>query len=48
MQVPWDKIKDRDARYGVDTKEKKEKRKQAGISEVRVHPDADGCWNVKK
>jgi hypothetical protein len=40
--VPWDKVKDRDQRYGVDTMKKREARK--GIEEFKVHEDADGCW----
>jgi hypothetical protein len=43
--VPWDKVKDRDDRYGVDTKQKKEKRK--GIEGVEIHEDADSCWKGK-
>jgi hypothetical protein len=42
--VPWDKVKDRDGRYGVSTEEKREKRAKAGIKEVKIHEDADGCW----
>ncbi|PBP27457.1 hypothetical protein BUE80_DR001710 [Diplocarpon rosae] len=41
-QVPWDKVNDRDERYGVATKDKREARR--GIEEVSVHEDADGCW----
>lgn len=41
-QVPWDKVADRDARYGVDTTSKREAR--SGIEKVEVHEDADGCW----
>jgi len=41
-QVPWEKIKDRDERYGVETSRKKEARK--GIEGVEIHEDADGCW----
>ncbi|KAI9743169.1 MAG: hypothetical protein M1818_003464 [Claussenomyces sp. TS43310] len=41
-QVPWDTVKDRDQRYGVDTGKKREARK--GIEETDVHEDADGCW----
>ena len=32
-QVPWEKVKDRDERFGVETRRKKE-----------IHQDADGCW----
>jgi len=41
-QVPWDKVKDRDERYGVDTMQKREMRK--GIEGVEIHGDADSCW----
>ncbi|KUJ22078.1 DUF1264-domain-containing protein [Mollisia scopiformis] len=41
-QVPWEKVKDRDARYGVDTSHKKEIRK--GVEEAQIHEDADSCW----
>jgi hypothetical protein len=41
-QVPWDKVKDRDERYGVETSRKKEARK--GIEGVEIHEDADSCW----
>jgi hypothetical protein len=40
--VPWDKIKDRDERYGHDTMENREIRKD--IKLVEVHLDAGGCW----
>jgi hypothetical protein len=41
-QVPWDKVKDRDERNGVETSRKKEARK--GIEGVEIHEDADSCW----
>jgi len=41
-QVPWDKVKDRDERYGVNTEKKREIRQ--GIQGLEVHEDADGCW----
>ncbi|EPE34598.1 hypothetical protein GLAREA_10292 [Glarea lozoyensis ATCC 20868] len=41
-QVPWDKVKERDEKYGVDTMKKREARK--GIEAFKVHEDADGCW----
>ena len=41
-QVPWEKVKDRDGRYGVETSTKKVIRE--GIESVKVHGDADGCW----
>jgi hypothetical protein len=41
-QVPWEKVKDRDERFGVETGRKKEARK--GIESVTIHQDADGCW----
>jgi len=44
-QVPWEKVKDRDERYGVDTTKKREVRK--GIKETNVHGDADECWKRK-
>jgi hypothetical protein len=40
--VPWDKVKDRDERYGVSTERKKEVRKE--IEPVNIHGDADSCW----
>lgn len=42
LQVPWEKVKDRDERYGVDTGKKKEARKE--IRAFEPHQDADGCW----
>lgn len=42
IQVPWEKIKERDEKYGVSSQVKKEKR--AGIPDVDIHGDADGCW----
>jgi len=45
MQVPWEKIKDRDARYGVETTRKKEIRSE--IESVEIHADADGCWKKR-
>jgi hypothetical protein len=42
IQVPWEKVKDRDERFGVETSRKKEARK--GIESVTIHQDADGCW----
>ncbi|RDW88791.1 hypothetical protein BP6252_00823 [Coleophoma cylindrospora] len=41
-QVPWEKVRDRDERYGVSTEQKKVKRQ--GIEGVNIHEDADGCW----
>jgi hypothetical protein len=41
-QVPWEKVKDRDERYGVETSRKKEVRK--GIEGVKIHEDVDSCW----
>jgi hypothetical protein len=41
-QLPWEKVKDRDERYGVETSRKKEARN--GIEGVETHEDADGCW----
>lgn len=43
--MPWDKVKDRDERYGVNTSQKREKRK--GIEGVKIHGDADSCWEGK-
>ena len=41
-QVPWDMVKKRDAKFGVDTAHKKEIRKDIAATE----PDelADQCW----
>ncbi|KAJ8064601.1 hypothetical protein OCU04_006931 [Sclerotinia nivalis] len=41
-QVPWDKVKDRDERFHVDTMKKREARK--GIESVDIHEDADQVW----
>lgn len=41
-QVPWEKVKERDERYGVETSRKKEVRK--GIEGVEIHEDVDSCW----
>jgi len=41
-QVPWEKVKERDERFGVSTEGKREKRKI--IEAVDVHQDADSCW----
>ncbi|ESZ96074.1 hypothetical protein SBOR_3551 [Sclerotinia borealis F-4128] len=41
-QVPWDKIQERDARFGVDTQKKREAR--LGIESVDIHEDADQAW----
>jgi hypothetical protein len=45
LEVPWQKVKDRDERYGVETSRKKEIRK--GIEGVEIHADADRCWDGK-
>lgn len=42
QKVPWDKIKDRDTRFGIDSKKKKEARKD--IPAALPHQDADSCW----
>ncbi|TGO81981.1 hypothetical protein BPOR_0955g00040 [Botrytis porri] len=44
-QVPWDKVKERDERFGVDTMKKREARK--GIESVDIHEDADQVWKKK-
>ncbi|KAF7864332.1 uncharacterized protein EAF02_010300 [Botrytis sinoallii] len=44
-QVPWDKVKERDERFGVDTQKKREARK--GIESVDIHEDADQVWKKK-
>ncbi|TGO19695.1 hypothetical protein BTUL_0003g01520 [Botrytis tulipae] len=44
-QVPWDKVKERDQRFGVDTQKKREARK--GIESVEIHEDADQVWKEK-
>ncbi|OBT81614.1 hypothetical protein VE02_10207 [Pseudogymnoascus sp. 03VT05] len=41
-QVTWDKIKDRDSRFGVDMSKKRQARKD--IVEMTPHQDADSCW----
>ncbi|KAF7874982.1 hypothetical protein EAF04_002155 [Stromatinia cepivora] len=41
-QVPWDKVKERDERFHVDTKKKREARKK--IESVDIHEDADQVW----
>jgi hypothetical protein len=43
--VPWDKVKNRDERYGVSTEKKKEARKD--IEPAEIHEDADFCWKGK-
>jgi len=45
-QVPWDKVKERDDRFGVNTAVKKEKR--AELPDAKVHADADDCWKKVK
>lgn len=40
--MPWDKVKDRDERYGVETTRKREIRKD--IPSPETHGDADNCW----
>ncbi|KAF7957635.1 hypothetical protein EAE96_003209 [Botrytis aclada] len=44
-QVPWDKVKERDERFGVDTLKKREARE--GIENVDIHEDADQVWKKK-
>ncbi|KAI9646551.1 hypothetical protein NHQ30_004546 [Ciborinia camelliae] len=41
-QVPWEKVKERDERFGIDTEKKRDARK--GIESVDVHEDADQAW----
>lgn len=41
-QVPWSKVKERDARFGVETGRKEDLRRD--IPGMGVHQDADGCW----
>ncbi|EKD19570.1 uncharacterized protein L3040_002551 [Drepanopeziza brunnea f. sp. 'multigermtubi'] len=43
-QVPWEKVRERDRRFGVETAKKRGVREEAGIEETEVHEDADGCW----
>ncbi|KFY96958.1 hypothetical protein V500_02251 [Pseudogymnoascus sp. VKM F-4518 (FW-2643)] len=43
-QVTWDKIKDRDSRFGVDMSKKRQARKD--IVEMTPHQDADSCWKL--
>ena len=40
--MPWEKVKDRDERYGVETSRKKEARKE--IEGVKIHGGADSYW----
>lgn len=40
--MPWDKVKERDERFGVETQKKRKARE--GIESVEIHGDADGCW----
>jgi hypothetical protein len=42
MQVPWDMVKGRDERFGVNTEKKRERRRV--IEPHQVHGDADSCW----
>lgn len=45
-QFDWDKsVGERDARFGIDSKKKAEKR--AYIKEPEIHPDADWAWKEK-
>lgn len=44
-QVPWDKVKDRDERFSVNTQKKREAR--VGIPDHDVHGGADSCWTKK-
>ncbi|KAI6245828.1 hypothetical protein HI914_06082 [Erysiphe necator] len=41
-QVPWDVVKQRDNRFGVQTTRKREIRSQ--IEDAIIHEDADCCW----
>ncbi|CAD6439739.1 a46b4de8-7c28-4d10-a438-f9bdc7c8f3b9 [Sclerotinia trifoliorum] len=41
-QVPWNKVKERDERFHVDTMKKREARKD--IESVDIHKDADQVW----
>ncbi|POS85759.1 hypothetical protein EPUL_002430 [Erysiphe pulchra] len=41
-QVPWDVIKNRDERFGIETTRKKDIRKE--IKDIEIHEDADCCW----
>ena len=43
--MPWDKIKDRDERYEVNTERNREVRKQ--IESAKIQEDADSCWRRK-
>lgn len=43
-QVPWDKVEERDKRFGVDTLEKRRLREDLVNKDGPVHQDADGCW----
>jgi hypothetical protein len=41
-QLPVEKLRDRDARFGVSSESKKAARKY--IKEPEIHPDADAAW----
>jgi hypothetical protein len=41
-QLPVEKLKDRDARFGVSSERKKAVREY--IQEPEIHPDADATW----
>lgn len=41
-QVPWDKIRDRDEKFGISSSVKKQLRSQ--IESFEIHEDADSCW----
>lgn len=40
--MPWEKVTERDERFGVETGRKREARKE--IENVDIHPDADQVW----
>ena len=41
-QLPVEKLRDRDARFGVSSESKKAGREY--IQEPEIHPDADAAW----
>ena len=41
-QLPVEKLRDRDARFGVSSERKKAGREY--IEEPEIHPDADAAW----
>ena len=44
--MPWDKVKDRDQRFGIDSTKKAEQR--ADIPHWTPHPESDSVWHKGK